>query len=84
MKVVKYLGFNRTCADFKELCRANPKYLTYAKHGGIFLRYRLSETVITILTINASTLERYRYFYLNGLPATDNGHYYETISTEIL
>jgi len=60
MKVVKYLGFNRPCADFKELCGANPKYLTYAEQSGIFLRYRLSGTVITLLTINASTLERYQ------------------------
>jgi hypothetical protein len=49
MKVAKYLGFDRPCANFKGLCGANPKYLTTVKHGGIFLRYRLSETVITYL-----------------------------------
>ena len=54
------MGFNRPFADSKGLCGANPKYLTTAEHGGIFLRYRLSETVITLLTINASTLERYQ------------------------
>ncbi|MEE9176567.1 MAG: hypothetical protein V3U19_10390, partial [Thermodesulfobacteriota bacterium] len=37
MKVVKYLGFNRAFADSKGLCGANPKYLTTAEHGGIFL-----------------------------------------------
>jgi hypothetical protein len=36
MKVVKYLGFNRPFADYKGLCGANPKYLTYAEHGGVF------------------------------------------------
>ncbi len=62
MKVVKYLGFNTPFADSKGLCGATPKYLTTAEHGGIFLlRYRLSETLITLLTINASTFERYRY-----------------------
>jgi hypothetical protein len=61
MKVVKYLGFNRVFADSKGLCGANPKYLITAEHGGIFfLRYRLSETLITLLTINASTFERYQ------------------------
>jgi len=57
IRMVKYLGFNRACADFKELYGANPKYLTTAEHSGIFLRYRLSETAITLLTINASTPE---------------------------
>jgi len=61
MKVVKYLGFNTPFVDSKGLCGANPKYLTTAQHGGIFLlRYRLSETLITLLTINASTFERYQ------------------------
>jgi len=60
MKVVKYLGFNTPFADSKGLCGANPKYLTTAEHGGILLRYRLSETLITLLTINASTFERYQ------------------------
>jgi len=27
------------------------------------LRYRLSETVITLLTINASTFERYQFIF---------------------
>ena len=62
MKVVKYLGFRRPFADSKGLCGATPKYLTYAEHGGIFLRHRLSETLITLLTINASTFERYQSF----------------------
>jgi len=61
MKVVKYLAFNTPFADSKGLCGANPKYLTTAEHGAIFfLRYRLSETLITLLTINASTFERYQ------------------------
>jgi hypothetical protein len=73
--VVKYLGFNTPFADSKGLCGANPKYLTYAEHGGSFFeispaspesrragRWRagLSETLITLLTINASTFERYQ------------------------
>ena len=68
MKVAKYLGFNRPFADSKGLCGANPKYLTTAEHVEFFSRYRLSETVITLLTINTSTFERYQYFgvYLKG------------------
>jgi len=62
MKVVKYLGFNRPFANPKGLCGENPKYLTTAEQSGIFLRYRLSETVITLLTINFSTFERYQFF----------------------
>jgi hypothetical protein len=53
MTVVKYLGFNRSFANYKGLCGANPKYLTTAEQSGIFLRYRLLETVITHLIITA-------------------------------
>ena len=49
MKVIKYLGFNRAFADSKGLCGVE-----------FTLRYRLSEGSITLLTINASTFERYQ------------------------